>query len=177
MSSRRSAVTKIGALVVLVTAVAIAWYGRFPGPRPATAHHALVVRAQPEGAGVRVDLYAPASSRVRPPLAVFVPGGLRYQPDENDLLGPAFADALQRRGIATLVVQFTLSDAYRLIPCTEDIAVALRDALAQAEDDGVDARHPVFVGHGLGATIASRLVLDQGAGRARGASTCERRGA
>ena len=78
-----------------------------------------------ERAGIRLDVYVPAftpTRTIRPPLFVFVVGGLWAMPDDNYTVGPALADELQREGIATAIVRFAVADGYLLDRCARDIA-------------------------------------------------------
>ncbi len=112
-------------------------------------------------AGVRVDLYMPGPSAEKPPLMLYLTGGLWDMPDDRYLAAAAAGDAMQRRGIAVAAVRYALADGYVFEECAQDVAKVVRFFVDQADHYGYDAERISLVGHESGALLAALLALDR----------------
>ena len=85
---------------------------------------------------VRVDEY-PLPGGARRPFAVICPGG-GYEKISDPLEGENFARQLNGLGCAAFVVHYSVGPAARFPAPLEDVAAAVRDILARAEELNVD---------------------------------------
>ncbi|MFT5433803.1 MAG: acetyl esterase/lipase, partial [Myxococcota bacterium] len=111
-------------------------------------------------AGLRVDLYLPPPSDEPPPLLVYLVGGRWTMPDARYTVGPQLADSMQRQGIATAVIRFSLADGYLLEQCRVDIARAVGRLQERAAEMGFRGDQITLGGESEGALIATLLALD-----------------
>ena len=109
--------------------------------------------------GLRVDVYLPAATSQPAPWMIFAHERGWPAPDEKERTGAGVADALQRRGIAVVVVSFDVTDDHPLDRACEDVAGAVRDVALRFVDHDV-AGDPVLAGEELGATLVTKLALE-----------------
>jgi acetyl esterase/lipase len=131
-----------------------------PSPPQAVVYHALpTLIAEPtvERAGLRLDLYLPPRTDRKPPLLVFMVGGLWSMPDDNYAIGPALADEMQREGTAAAIVRFALADGYQLDRAARDTALLVARLADRHAEFGFDGNRIILGGHGPGAVLASML--------------------
>ncbi len=108
---------------------------------------------------VRADLYLPVPGDKPAPWLVFAHERGWPAPDEKERIGPAIADALQRRGIAVAVVSFGISDAHPFPAQAEVVAEVVKELARRSADHGL-VRDPVLAGDELGASLVAELALD-----------------
>jgi acetyl esterase/lipase len=167
------------ALVVAVfVALAVVGSSRTSvGADGSRVQHAAIRRTADaaSGAGVEVDLYVPRlASAELPPLVVLLHAVRK--PTRDDVTGASVGDALEREGIAVAVVRFTLADDYLFPQCLVDVAAVVRDLADHSVSYGFDARRPVLLGDGAGASMAAMLGLDPTFGRSSAGGVIAMRG-
>ena len=161
---RRGTTLAILTLAVGVAACAGNGFVRAPAPlasaKPMTSPaRAGVVHGLISHDDVRADLYLPTPGDKPAPWLVFAHERGWPAPDEKERVGPAIADALQRRGIAVAVVSFGISDAHPFPSQVAVVAEVVKELAHRSSDYGLVAE-PVLAGDELGASLVAELALD-----------------
>ena len=129
---------------------------------PKDAEGRLVKAGVPYGPDPRqtLDVYAPRDLPQEPiPVVVFVHGG-SWQSGTKD--GYGFAGrALAAQGFLTLVIDYRLHPQHRYPAFVDDVDLALRWAVAHAQDFGGDPKTIFAMGHSAGAYNVAMAVLDE----------------
>jgi acetyl esterase/lipase len=107
-----------------------------------------------------LDLYLPERAQSKPPLLVFLHGGLWSSADDNAGQARAFAEQLAGRNIAVAVVRYRLAPEFRYPAPMQDVAAALAFLFRQADKYRYDAQRVAVAGHAGGAQLGTLLTLD-----------------
>lgn len=108
-----------------------------------------------------LDLYLPQPGQTKPPLLVFVHGGLWSESDDKLKFGPALANELTRRGIAVALVRYRLGPKFRHPDQVHDLAAAVAYLARSAKRHGYDHQRLYLMGHSAGAHLAALVTLDE----------------
>lgn len=109
-----------------------------------------------------LDLYLPADSKGKPPLLVFVHGGLWMLPDDEYRIGAALAEALTRDGVAVALARYRLGAQAKAPAQAEDVAAAVALLTREAQRYGYDGGRIYLSGHDAGGHLAALVALDAG---------------
>jgi arylformamidase len=108
-----------------------------------------------------LDLFLPAKqSGAKPPLVVFVHGGLWRESDDRQGFGNALAQALLPANVAVALVRYPLAPAHKHPSQPEHVARAIAYLHRVAGTHGYDTKRIFLLGHSAGAQLASLVALD-----------------
>lgn len=125
-----------------------------------------VRRDVPYGAHPRqvLDVYRPADA-VRAPLVVFVHGGA-FVDGEKDRSAEIYGNVctfFARHGVIGINIEYRLAPEFRFPAGTEDVAGAVRWAVAHAAEIGADPARVLVFGHSAGAAHAAHYAYSESA--------------
>lgn len=108
-----------------------------------------------------LDLYLPAADSTgagRPPIAIFVHGGVWAMGDRKE--GANVGRALSKAGAVAAVLSYRLAPAHPHPAQIEDVAKAVASLVRDAATLHADSSRVFLVGHSAGAQLVSLLALD-----------------
>jgi acetyl esterase/lipase len=108
-----------------------------------------------------LDLYVPALDSTgagRPPIAVFVHGGVWAMGDRKE--GANVGRALAESGSVAAVVSYRLAPEHLHPAQIEDVAAAVAYLVRNASEVGADSNRVYLIGHSAGGQLVSLLALD-----------------
>jgi acetyl esterase/lipase len=102
----------------------------------------------------------PPKTPAKPPLVIFIHGGLWTTPNDDPGRSIDFAENMSRRNVAVALVRYRLAPAFRHPAPIEDAAAAVAFLFRNAEKYGYNSQRIYLAGHANGAHTASLLALN-----------------